>query len=105
MARLAFLGGNMSTPEKENAKTKVELEKILKISIPCVLAIGFLGSILGVILTSPELKNDEEGTNVTKGLLRVNQAEYRTQYFAGEHFSFNKETALVTLVAKDPLKT
>ncbi len=103
MARLAFLGGNMSTPEKENAKTKVGLEKILKISIPCVLAIGFLGSILGVILTSPELKNDEEGTNVTKGLLRVNQAEYRTQYFAGEHFSFNKETALVTLVAKDPL--
>lgn len=94
----------MSTPEKENAKAKGTLEKVLKITIPCVLAVGFIGSILGVIFTSPELKGKEgETANTTKGLLRVNQAEYRTQYFAGEHFSFNKETALVTLVAKDPL--
>lgn len=94
----------MSTAEKENAKAKGTLEKALKITIPCVLAVGFIGSILGVIFTSPELKDaEDDATNVTKGILRVNQAEYRTQYFAGEHFSFNKETALVTLVAKDPL--
>ncbi len=94
----------MHTTKKERAKAKETMEKILKISIPCVLAIGFVGSIIGTIFASPELKEEEESTsNATKGLIRINKAEYRKQYFAGEHFSFDKETALVTLVAKDPL--
>ena len=92
----------MSNNEKHLNERK-ELKNILKILLPSMLIIGFVGSIVCVIFSSPELYDDNNKDNeTTKGLLRINAASYRNQYFEGETFNFDKSSSKITLVAKDP---
>lgn len=88
--------------KKTKAKGKYDLKKLLTIGVSTAIGLGFVGSILGVVLGSPELKAEEEEESKTFGVLRLKKASYQTDYFSGDHFSFDKDNSEVTLMAKDP---
>lgn len=79
-----------------------ENQKWLKIVIPCVLAVLFIGSLLLAIFIGGEFsQSDNNDVTTVKGILKLD-AEYETEYSVGDKFVFNTETCAITLVAKDP---
>ena len=76
--------------------------KLLKILLPIAIAILFVGSVCLAIFSGGELSQVAE-PEIVKGLIRMNQSKYATKYFVGDTFSFDKEAAVIQLVAKDPL--
>ena len=73
----------------------------IKITLCSVLALGFVGSIIGAIFSGGEFFQMEEAEPV-KGLFRIDEGFYSDSYIAGDHFSFDKEKSKILLVAKDP---
>lgn len=73
----------------------------IKITLCSVLALGFVGSIIGAIFSGGEFSQIEEAEPV-KGLFKINESVYSDSYIAGDHFSFDKEKSKILLVAKDP---
>ena len=73
----------------------------IKITLCSVLALGFVGSIIGAIFLGGEFSQIEEAEPV-KGLFKINESVYSDSYIAGDHFSFDKEKSKILLVAKDP---
>lgn len=76
-------------------------QKLIKIVLTVVLSLAFIGSVIGTVFSGDEFKPEEVDVGV-KGLLRVNDAEYSTNYLKGDKFKFDKESAEVLLLAKDP---
>lgn len=66
-----------------------------------VLPLAFLGSVAGAIFSGGEFIQEEEIAPV-KGMLRVEEADYSTTYLTGDKFKFDKDSAKVILLAKDP---
>lgn len=79
-----------------------ENQKWLKIVIPCVLAVLFIGSLLLAIFIGGEFsQSDNNDVTTVKGILKID-AEYETEYSVGDNFSFNADTCVIKLLAKDP---
>lgn len=76
--------------------------KILKIVLPIVVATLFIGSVFLAIFVGGEFSQMAEPETV-KGLMRMSESKYASKYFVGDSFSFDKESAVIQLVAKDPL--
>ena len=77
-------------------------QKTLTIVIGCVLAVCFVGSVLFSIFIGGEFAPSDHSDSSVKGLLRIEEAEYTTEYAAGDTFQFNDETCVISLIAKDP---
>lgn len=80
-------------------------QKWLKIVLPSVLALVFIGSILLAVFGGGEFAQSDGGVATVKGLLRIQQAEYTTEYSVGDTFVFDDETCVISLIAKDPAIT
>ncbi len=76
-------------------------KKILLISCSALLAVLFIGSILIAVFSGGEFAKTSKTVGV-KGLLQLNESQYSTNYLTGDKFSFDKENADITLIAKDP---
>lgn len=79
-----------------------EYQKPIKITIICLLSLGFVGSIIGAIFGGDEFKTNNQEEEV-KGLLKINEASYNDSYITGDKFIFDKEKTSIRLIAKDPL--
>ena len=75
-------------------------KKMLIAIVSAVLGLLFVLSILLSIFAGGEFSSGDADTG-TKGIIRLNDTTYDTSYFAGDKFSFDKENASITLVAKD----
>lgn len=75
-------------------------KKMLIAIVSAVLGLLFILSILLSIFAGGEFSSGNTDTR-TKGIIRLNDTTYSTSYFAGDKFSFDKENASITLVAKD----
>ena len=76
-------------------------KKILLISCSAVLSVLFIVSILIAVFSGGEFAETSKTVEV-KGLLQLNETGYSTNYLSGDKFSFDKERADITLIAKDP---
>lgn len=74
--------------------------KMLIAIVSAVLGVLFILSILLSVFAGGEFTSGDADTK-TKGIIRLNDTRYGTTYFTGDKFSFDKENASITLVAKD----
>lgn len=80
----------------------VKYQKPIKITVICLLSLGFVGSIIGAIFGGDEFTSNNQQESVT-GLLKINEASYNDSYITGDKFVFDKEKTSIRLIAKDPL--
>lgn len=66
-------------------------------------ALLFIVSIVIAVFAGGELTaNEKPDSNVVKGRMSLTSATYSTSYFVGDAFSFDKESAQILLLVKDP---
>lgn len=81
----------------------VSHKKILVPVVAAVLCLAFVGSLVWAVFCGGEFAPEKTNSEV-KGLLSLDSAEYRTDYLSGERFVFDKQSARVRLIAKDPAR-
>ena len=91
---MSFLNGIYDFIEKHST--------VIKIITASVLSIGFVGTVTYSVFSGGEFENNVE-TQEAKGILTITEAKYNVNYLDGDKFSFEKESARVQLLAKDPL--
>lgn len=78
--------------------------KVIKIVLACVLSVSFVGSMAHAVLSGGELtqQSEENPNDKVKGMMKIKQGNYKTDYIAGDQFVFDKENTIVELYVKDP---
>ena len=83
-------------------RRKADVQKGILTFIGVVLVVVlFAVSVFCAVFSGGEIPLIPEEEEI-KGLLQINSANYKTMYFEGDSFSFDKDTADISLVAKDP---
>lgn len=68
-----------------------------------LVALLFIASIVIAVFAGGELTaGKKQESNVVKGRMSLTSATYSTSYFVGDAFSFDKESAQILLLVKDP---
>ena len=70
-----------------------------------VLAVLFVASVVIAVFCGGEFTKKDEKKKEVKGLLQIVNASYSVSYLDGDSFSFDKQTAEISLVARDPAFT
>lgn len=81
----------------------VSHKKILTSIVAAVLCLAFVGSLVWAVFCGGEFAPEKTSGEV-KGLLSLDSADYRTDYLAGENFVFDKQSARIRLIVKDPAR-
>ena len=93
--------------EKKESKLTSGKKKAVKIAIQAsVIALligGFTANVVWAVYSGGEFAEQEDDEYKITGLIKLSKEDYQTSYFDGDHFSFDKEKNVVSLVAKDPL--
>lgn len=90
----------------EKAKGFYESKKKPIIAIgSSVLAVLFVASVVIAVFCGGEFTKKDEKKKEVKGLLQIVNASYSVSYLDGDSFSFDKQTAEISLVARDPAFT
>ena len=90
----------------EKAKVFYESKKKPIIAIgSSVLAVLFVASVVIAVFCGGEFAKKDEKKKEVKGLLQIVNASYSVSYLDGDSFSFDKQTAEISLVARDPAFT
>ena len=78
--------------------------KVIKIVLACVLSVSFVGSMAHAVLSGGEFtqQNQENPNEKVKGMMKIKQGNYKTDYIAGDQFVFDKDNTIVELYVKDP---
>lgn len=74
-------------------------QKPIKITIICLLSLGFVGSIIGAIFGGDEFESNNQEEEV-KGLLKINEASYNDSYITGDKFILIKKKPVSALLQK-----
>ena len=90
----------------EKAKGFYESKKKPIIAIgSSVLAVLFVASVVIAVFCGGEFTQKDEKKKEVKGLLQIVNASYSVSYLDGDSFSFDKQTAEISLIARDPAFT
>ena len=90
----------------EKAKGFYESKKKPIIAIgSSVLAVLFVASVVIAVFCGGEFTKKDEKKKEVKGLLQIVNASYSVSYLDGDSFSFDKQTAEISLIARDPAFT
>lgn len=90
----------------EKAKGFYESKKKPIIAIgSSVLAVLFIASVVIAVFCGGEFTKKDEKKKEVKGLLQIVNASYSVSYLDGDSFLFDKQTAEISLVARDPAFT
>lgn len=81
----------------------VSHKKILVPVVAAVLCLAFVGSLVWAVFCGGEFAPEKTSGEV-KGLLSLDSADYCTDYLAGDNFIFDKQSACVRLIVKDPAR-
>lgn len=81
----------------------VSHKKTLVSIVATVLCLAFVGSLVWAVFCGGEFAPEKTSSEV-KGLLSLDSADYRTDYLSGETFVFDKQSARVRLIVKDPAR-
>jgi len=78
--------------------------KTVNLTSGLVLAALFVGSICLSIFSGGELlhMNDGSSSSDVKGVMKLTSASYNTSYITGDSFVFDKDSAVIQLLVKDP---
>ena len=86
----------------EKAKGFYESKKKPIIAIgSSALAVLFVASVVIAVFCGGEFTKKDEKKKEVKGLLQIVNASYSVSYLDGDSFSFDKQTAEISLIARD----
>lgn len=75
-------------------------QKLLKIVLSAVLALCFVGSVLIAVFCGGEFTTVAQVE--AKGMMMFTQSSYKSSYFSGDKFSFDRDKTKIRLLAKVP---